>query len=49
MGSLGEIILQVELSGALNNRTDQFEPDQIDAILNDFYHAFVAAGIRGEI
>lgn len=49
MGSLGEIILQVELSGALNERKDEFPPDQIDAILNDFYHAFVAAGIRGEI
>lgn len=49
MGSLGEIILQVELSGALCNRKDDFEQDQIDAILNDYYHAFVAAGIRGEI
>lgn len=49
MGSLGEIILQVELTGALNNRKDDFPSDQIDAILNDFYHAFVAAGIRGEI
>lgn len=49
MGSLGEIILQIELSGALNNRKDEFEQDQIDAILNDYYHAFVAAGIRGEL
>ena len=49
MGSLGEIILQVELSGSLNNRQDEFPPDQIDAILDDFYHAFVAAGIRGEL
>lgn len=49
MGSLGEIILQVELSGALSNRQDEFPPDQVDAIMNDFYHAFVSAGIRGEI
>lgn len=49
MGSLGEIIEQIEMSGALNHRGDEFPPDQIDAILNDFYHAFIAAGIRGEI
>lgn len=49
MGSLGEIILQVELGGALNDRKDEFPPDQIDDILNDYYHAFEAAGIRGEL
>lgn len=49
MGSLGEIILQLEEAGELMIRQDDFPQDQIDAILNDYYHTFVSAGIRGEL
>ena len=49
LGNLGEIILRVELSGALNENPYNFPEDQIDQIIHDFEHTLVAVGARGDL
>ena len=49
LGNLGEIILRVEIAGALNDNPYTFPDDQIDRIIHDFEHTLVAAGVRGEL
>lgn len=44
MGSLGEIILRLEVSGELNTNPYTFPPDDIDRIVADFDHTYRAIG-----
>jgi hypothetical protein len=47
MGSLGEIIAQIEITGALEAEPVVFPPDEVDVILNDFRHILTAVGLDG--
>lgn len=47
LGSLGEIIEQIEITGAIQKVKVEFEPDDIDKILSDFLHTLEAVGIGG--
>lgn len=47
LGSLGEIIQRLELSGALQMEGVTFPEDDIDRIIADFRHTLVAAGADG--
>ena len=48
MGSLGEIIMRLEVSGALNTNGFTFPEDDIDKIVQDFRHTLRAVGIEGQ-
>lgn len=47
LGSLGEIILRIEVTGALNVQGVTFPEDDVDKILNDFRHTITAVGAEG--
>lgn len=47
LGTLGEIILRIELSGQLNDTGFTFPEDDVDRIINDFRHTLIAAGAEG--
>lgn len=47
MGSLGEIILRIEGTGKLNFDGDIWPQDSVDAAINEYRHALVAAGREG--
>lgn len=47
LGSLGEIILRIEVTGALNVSGVTFPEDDVDKILKDFRHTIVAVGAEG--
>ena len=44
MGSLGEIILRLEINGVLNIEGTKFPEDDVDRIINDFRHTLKAVG-----
>lgn len=44
LGSLGELIYKIEVTGELSKRKVTFEPDDIDRIIADFRHTDVAIG-----
>ncbi len=46
-GSLGEIAMRVELAREIKVSDYDFPKDQIDDIMEDFYHTFEATGKRG--
>jgi hypothetical protein len=46
-GSLGEIAMRVELAKEIKMSDYDFPRDQIDDILDNFYHTFEATGKRG--
>ena len=49
MGSLGEIIVRLEVDGKLNKNGFHFPPDDIDKIITDLKHTFKAVGIEGQL
>lgn len=49
LGSLGEIIQRLELSGALQIEGVTFPEDDIDRIIADFRHTLTAAGADGQL
>lgn len=49
LGSLGEIILRLETSGALNDKGFTFPEDDVDKIIKDFRHTLVAVGLEGQL
>lgn len=49
MGSLGEIIMRLEISGALKTNGFTFPEDDVDRIENDFRHTLRAVGIEGQL
>ena len=49
MGSLGEIIMRLEVSGALNTNGFTFPEDDIDKVVRDFCHTLRAVGIEGQL
>lgn len=49
MGSLGEIIFNIEVKGLLNNRGYTGPKDLIDFAIDELDHRMVAAGLRGEV
>ena len=48
-GSLGEIIMRLEVSGVLNENGFTFPEDDVDRITNDFRHTITAAGLDGQL
>lgn len=46
MGTLGEIIMRLEVSGQLNENGFTFPEDDIDRIINDFRHTLRAIGTQ---
>lgn len=46
MGSLGEIILRLEINGALNIEGTTFPEDDVDKIIRDFRHTLKAVGVE---
>lgn len=49
MGSLGEIILKLEVSGELNIEGVTFPPDDVDKIIEDFRHTLKAVGVEDRL
>lgn len=49
MGSLGEIIMRIELNGELNENGFTFPPDDVDKIIADFRHTLEAVGTEGRL
>ena len=49
MGSLGEIIMRLEVSGELNTNGFTFPEDDIDKVVNDYRHTLRAVGIEGQL
>ena len=49
MGSLGEIIMRLELSGALNKNGFTFPEDDVDKIIKDFRQTLRSVGIEGQL
>ena len=49
LGSLGEIILRLEVSGAQNTNGFTFPEDDVDKIIKDFHHTLVSIGIEGQL
>lgn len=47
MGSLGEIIVRLEIDGKLNENGFTFPEDDIDRIIQDFNHTLEAVGAKG--
>jgi len=47
MGSLGEIILRIEVDGKLNENGFTFPEDDIDKIIKDYQHTLEAVGLEG--
>lgn len=47
LGNLGEIVARIEQTGLLQTTKVEFEPDDIDKILDDFQHIISAAGLGG--
>ena len=47
MGSLGEIIMRIELDGKLHTNGFTFPEDDVDKIIHDFDHTLEAVGIEG--
>ncbi len=47
LGSLGEIILRLEIDGKLENTGVTFPPDDIDYVIDDFRHTLTAIGAQG--
>lgn len=48
MGTLGEIIMRLEVGGQLNENGFTFPEDDVDKIINDFRHTLRAVGTQGE-
>lgn len=48
LGSLGEIIMRIETSGALETQGVTFPEDDVDRIIKDFRHTLTAVGIAEE-
>lgn len=49
LGSLGEIIMRLEVNGALNENGFKFPEDDIDKIVKDFEHTYAACGIEEKL
>lgn len=49
MGSLGEIIMRLEVSGALNTNGFKFPEDDVDKIIQDFRRTLHSVGIEGHL
>lgn len=49
MGSLGEIIMRLEVSGALNTNGFTFPEDDVDKIIKDFRQTLHSVGIDGQL
>lgn len=49
MGSLGEIIMRLELSGELKENGFVFPEDDVDKIINDFRQTLRSVGIDGQL
>lgn len=49
LGSLGEIILRLEVSGKLNTNGFTFPPDDVDKIIHDFEHTLRSIGLEGQV
>lgn len=49
LGSLGEIILRLEVNGELSENTFKFPPDDIDKIIADFDHTYQAIGAEAQL
>lgn len=49
MGSLGEIIMRLEVSGAQNTNGFTFPEDDVDKIINDFRQTLRSVGIEGQL
>lgn len=49
MGSLGEIIMRLEQSGALNENGFTFPEDDVDKIIQDFRQTLHSVGIEGQL
>ena len=49
MGSLGEIIMRLEVSGALKENGFTFPEDDVDKIIRDFRHTLRSVGIDGQL
>lgn len=49
LGSLGEIILRLEVSGKLNTNGFTFPEDDIDKIIHDFEHTLRSVGLEGQL
>ena len=49
MGSLGEIILNIESKGLLNCEKREWPQDSVDMVIQEYRHAIVAAGRDGSI
>lgn len=49
MGSLGEIIMRLEVSGALKENGFTFPEDDVDKIINDFRQTLRSVGIDGRL
>lgn len=47
LGNLGEIILRIELSGAIKDDGVTFPEDDVDRIINDFRHTLISVGAEG--
>lgn len=47
LGTLGEIILRLETTGALDIKGVTFPEDDVDRIINDFRHTLTAIGAEG--
>lgn len=48
MGSLGEIIMRLEVAGELNTNGFTFPEDDVDKIIKDFRHTLYSVGIEGQ-
>ena len=49
LGSLGEIIMRLEISGGLKENGFTFPEDDVDKIIRDFRHTFISVGIEGQL
>ena len=49
MGSLGEIIMRLEVAGELNKNGFTFPEDDVDKIIRDFRHTLHSVGIDGQL
>lgn len=49
LGSLGEIILRLEVGGSQNTQGFTFPEDDVDKIICDFRHTLVAVGLEGRL
>lgn len=47
MGSLGEIISRIEVTGKLNTEGFHWPQDSVDAAISEYKHSLVAAGLEG--